>query len=109
MNDGGAGVVEASEPSGEGACQIHLVDNDDNSVDGGGGGDPYYALKQQPIDRARSQLSNEPLIAFKRLLQAEISRISFQMSQSSPSYDCYKPRYEVRRDKGQGLGEFGRE
>eukprot|EP00984_Skeletonema_dohrnii_P026527 scaffold15883_cov155-Skeletonema_dohrnii-CCMP3373.AAC.2 len=35
----------------------------------------YYALKLQPIDRARSQLSKMPLIAFLLLLQAKISRI----------------------------------
>ncbi|KAK1749191.1 hypothetical protein QTG54_001130, partial [Skeletonema marinoi] len=31
--------------------------------------------KLQPIDRARSQLSKTPLIAFLLLLQAEIGRI----------------------------------
>ena len=32
-------------------------------------------LELQPIDRARSQLSKTPLIAFLRLLQAKIRRV----------------------------------
>ena len=32
---------------------------------------------------------------------------SFQMSHYSTSNNYYKPRYQGRRDKGQGLGEFG--
>ena len=37
--------------------------------------DRYYALKLQPIDRARSQLSKTPRITFLLPIQAEISTI----------------------------------
>jgi len=76
----------------------------------------YYKLRYQGLGGFGGNSSACDLLMAKYLvgigaisLDFILHWISFQMSHSSPSNDCYKPRYEGRRYEGQGriVGEFG--